>query len=107
MKALHPYLASGYNREVVYPLLGFSDFLSDVDFKEPEMLRRFISDKENYKKVIEEYEKAKEKDSTPYYMFNVTVQNHGDMTKDIRILTKRFISPTEKAMRLQTVISVL
>ena len=53
MKALHPYLASGYNREVVYPLLGFSDFLSDVDFKEPEMLRRFISDKENYKKVIE------------------------------------------------------
>lgn len=81
MKALHPYLASGYNREVVYPLLGFSDFLSDVDFKEPEMLRRFISDKENYKKVIEEYEKAKEKDSTPYYMFNVTVQNHGGYDK--------------------------
>ena len=81
MKALHPYLASGYNREVVYPLPGFSDFFSDVDFKEPEMLRRFISDKENYKKVIEEYEKAKEKDSTPYYMFNVTVQNHGGYDK--------------------------
>lgn len=73
--AIHPYGKSGYKRDIVYPLLGFDEFLSMDDFENPEIIRSYISDKESYKKIIEEYE-TKGKDS-PLFIFNVTVQNHG------------------------------
>ncbi len=73
--ALHPYAGSGYKRDLVYPLLGFDDFLSIEDFHQPSLIRSFVSDRESYDKIIEVYEK-KEKDS-PLFVFNVTMQNHG------------------------------
>ncbi|MDF2943070.1 MAG: Phosphoglycerol transferase, alkaline phosphatase superfamily [Herbinix sp.] len=73
--AIHPYEPSGYKRDLVYPLLGFDEFLSMQDFNNPQRIRTFISDRESYKKVIEEYEN-KGKDQ-PLFIFNVTMQNHG------------------------------
>lgn len=73
--AMHPYIASDYKRDMVYPLLGFDEFLSMEDFKNPTLIRSFISDRDSYKKIIEEYEK-KGKDK-PLFVFNVTMQNHG------------------------------
>lgn len=100
--AFHPYYASGWNRTTVYPLMGFRSFTSieDMidqsvldDYKasnnvtvlqnginatqpgENMLLRRYISDSYDYKKVIEMYEN-KEKDK-PMFLFNVTMQNHG------------------------------
>jgi phosphoglycerol transferase MdoB-like AlkP superfamily enzyme len=73
--AIHPYEKSGYKRDIVYPLLGFDEFLSQDDFKNPGKIRSFISDKESYKKIIEEYE-TKGKDD-PLFIFNVTMQDHG------------------------------
>lgn len=81
--ALHPFYPNGYNRENVYPLLGFSKFLSIADFKNPELCRKYISDQEDFNKIISEYESAKKKDSkSPFYLFNVTIQNHGGYEKD-------------------------
>jgi phosphoglycerol transferase MdoB-like AlkP superfamily enzyme len=73
--AIHPYEPSGYKRDMVYPLLGFDEFLSMKDFKNPKLIRNFISDESSYAKIIEEYE-DKGKDN-PLFIFNVTMQNHG------------------------------
>ncbi len=101
--ALHPYYASGWNREEVYQLLGFSDFISIEDIIDEDileeykktsnviaydnrlharypaegemLLRRFISDSYDFKLVEDFYE---ERDmSKPFFLFNVTMQNHG------------------------------
>lgn len=81
-KAIHPYGGSGWSRTSVYPLLGFEDFITIEDFVDPEYIRCFVSDDENFKKIIEEYEKAREVDDGAFYVFNVTMQNHGGYDQD-------------------------
>ena len=83
--AIHPYKPSGYKRDLVYPLLGFDEFLSADDFIKPQKIRSFISDRESFQKIIEEYEK-KEK-GQPVFIFNVTMQNHGGYSSS-RIFAK-------------------
>lgn len=100
--AYHPYYGSGWNRENVYPLLGFSDFISIEDFIDQDildtyqqnadveeyedllkerypdrdmLLRRFVSDAYDYTMVEEMYENRDT--SKPFFVFNVTMQNHG------------------------------
>ncbi len=100
--AFHPYYASGWNRVNVYNAFGFSLFKSlgnimdlsimeeyqktnsikklqeMVDEKYPNsnmILRAYVSDSYNYKVMIEDYENRDE--SKPYFVFNVTMQNHG------------------------------
>lgn len=72
--AIHPYNASGYNRNRVYPLLGFDKFLSADDFEEPVFVRDYISDLSNYHKIEELYEQKKK--GSLLCVFNVTMQNH-------------------------------
>ncbi|MGB4657716.1 MAG: LTA synthase family protein [Mobilitalea sp.] len=73
--AIHPYKASGYKRDIVYPLLGFDEFLSEEDFTNPERIRSYVSDQESYEKIIEQYETKGE--DNPLFIFTVTMQNHG------------------------------
>lgn len=78
--AMHPYIRSDYKRDIVYPLLGFDEFLSMENFNNPVRIRNFISDESNYKKIIELYEeKAKE---GPLFFFDVTMQNHGGYSSE-------------------------
>ena len=42
--AIHPYRGSGWNRDKVYPMIGFQQFLTQDDFVNPKYLRNFISD---------------------------------------------------------------
>ncbi len=78
--ALHPYYANGWNRETVYPLMGFDSFISIEnmdDYQDPgqfEAVRSFYSDNTSYSAVIEQFER---KGDQPLFMFNVTIQNHG------------------------------
>ncbi len=72
--AVHPYNPSGYNRNRVYPLLGFDRFLSLPDFSGENLVRNYIGDAEDYKKIEELYEKKKK--GTSLCVFNVTMQNH-------------------------------
>lgn len=72
--AMHPYNASGYNRDRVYPLLGFDAFLSLEDFAQENLVRGYVSDEENYEKIEELYEKKKADEAL--CVFNVTMQNH-------------------------------
>ncbi len=77
--AIHPYDKSGYGRDRVYPLLAFDEFL-DIRAFDPDLPRirnRYLSDADSYRKVIEVFEKNKQ-GNRPKFIFNVTMQNHGD-----------------------------
>ena len=105
--AFHPYYASGWNRPNVYKFMNFSAFKSledlidisimneyiqnssDPDYLQelininyPEnsnmLVRQYISDAYNYKVLIEDFNNRDK--SKPYYVFNVTMQNHGGYT---------------------------
>ncbi len=79
--AVHPYLASGWNRPDVYKYMDFDHFYSQDDFEEPEYIRSYISDQCSYEKVIELYEEHRKNNDNPLFVFNVTMQNHGSYTK--------------------------
>lgn len=84
MLAFHPFRANGYNRDHVYPNLGFSDFISlkDLDISDSDKIRNFVSDKADFQVIIDKYEEAKKKSDAPFYLFNVTMQNHSGYDQD-------------------------
>ncbi len=97
--ALHPYLADGWNRPTVYPLFGFEQFLSQDDFENPEMIRKYISDAENYNKIIDLYEENRAAESEdPFFLFTVTMQNHGGFSKDYGNMVNE-IEITDEALK--------
>ena len=105
--AFHPYYASGWNRREVYDYFGFSRFTSlgsiipnsilseyaaagadsevliqlveEMYPNQDILLRRYVSDSCNYRELIEMYEQ-RDKDK-PFFLFNVTMQNHGGYTE--------------------------
>lgn len=102
-QAFHPYFADGWNRPSVYNDMGFNSFTAMDDIIDPAvvseyqetndedafiskvqelypsetnmLLRRFISDSYDYKMVEQMYEQRDA--SQPFFLFNVTMQNHG------------------------------
>lgn len=76
--ATHPYNSTGWDRNKVYPLLGFDEMYFIKDYKNPEKIRKYVSDKACYDKIIEMYESKP--DGTPFFVFNVTMQNHSSYT---------------------------
>lgn len=76
--AQHPYNASGWNRDQVYPLMGFENLSFREDYSHIKTYRGYISDETSFEKIIRTYEsKPKNK---PAFIFNVTMQNHGGYT---------------------------
>ena len=89
--AMHPYNASGWDRDEVYPFFGFEDMLFYPDFTYREKVRAYISDESAFDQIIDLYENKDE--DTPMFVFEVTMQNHGgyykqydNFTSDIEIL---------------------
>ncbi len=104
--ALHPYYAAGWRRTDVYSNFGFNAFdalenIIDISLmdqyqqngndanllqqlvvekygNENMMMRQYISDSYNYDLIIENYENREKR--KPYFIFNVTMQNHGGYT---------------------------
>ncbi len=80
VNAYHPYLRSGWNRENVYPLLGFNNFYDQDYYYEngnDKLVRNYISDESDFEQITEDFEKAHSQSDEPFYLFNVTMQNHG------------------------------
>lgn len=77
--AMHPYNASGWDRNEVYEYFGFDAFYSRKDYKNPEILRKYVSDQADFEKIIEVYEQDPD---TPLFLFNVTMQNHSSYTEE-------------------------
>ena len=106
-EAFHPYYTSGWNRKKVYKNFGFESFYNIVSVIKPSilldyirngtndeyfndlcnlnypnqnvLLRQYVSDQYNYDNVIKYYENRDT--DKPFFMFNVTMQNHGGYTK--------------------------
>lgn len=76
----HPYNASGWCRDTVYPMLGFSELSFNTDYINPTRIRGYISDESSFDKIIETFENKKE--DQPAFIFNVTMQNHGGYTDE-------------------------
>lgn len=99
--AFHPYYGENWQRERVYPLLGFQEYISIEDLFGAEnvaryredanfwryhqavselypdqvtFLRRYVSDEFDFRQVEQMYEERDE--SRPFFLFNVTMQNH-------------------------------
>ncbi|MCH5266986.1 MAG: LTA synthase family protein [Lachnospiraceae bacterium] len=72
--AIHPCPAENYNRHIIYPSMGFDNFLSWSSFGGAETVRGWVSDKATYDKIIALYE---EKGEEPLFVFDVTIQGHG------------------------------
>lgn len=72
--AMHPYRETGWYRDRIYPAMGFEQILFETDYAHNDTIRTFVSDKEDYEKLIEAYEN---KSSERMFVFNVTMQNHG------------------------------
>lgn len=78
--AIHPYNATGWCRDKVYDYFGFDRFIAQDEFDNPEILRKYISDRCDYEKVIDVLE-HKDADK-PIFIFNVTMQNHSSYTDE-------------------------
>lgn len=70
--AMHPYNASGWNRNLVYERMGFDNFLSLKNFSHSEQLRKYVSDQADFEEVLDVLNSS----SDPVFIFNVTMQNH-------------------------------
>ncbi len=77
--AMHPYYASGWSRNQVYPDLGYDEMHFIEDFDQTKVIRDYISDRELYEKVIERYENRKVNEKL--YLMGITMQNHGGYTE--------------------------
>lgn len=104
--AYHPYYSGGWNRIAVYDHFGFdrTRFLEDIipnhilyQYQvgggsteqlhqmveeiypgENVLMRQYVSDSYNYRDLIRQYENRDR--SKPFFLFNVTMQNHGGYT---------------------------
>lgn len=98
--AFHPYLASGYKRYKVYPLLGFDQFLASDTADLPYMsrLRSYVSDEADVEDVIDIYEHREkygiESGKGPFFLFNVTMQNHGGYNASVSAVDVT-VNPTD------------
>ncbi|MGI6056463.1 MAG: LTA synthase family protein [Bilifractor sp.] len=82
--AMHPYKGSNWNRETAYRLLGFDRFYTQDDFTEDddvEYVHSHISDMSNYKKIIQVVNEENQA-GNPFFLFDITMQNHGGYTAD-------------------------
>ena len=71
---MHPYHASGWNRDTVYPDLGFEELHFEEFFQDVPKVRKYTSDLGDYEKLIDVFENKP--GDQPLFLFNVTMQNH-------------------------------
>lgn len=77
---MHPYNATGWKRDEVYPWLGFQESYFLQDFTSRHYIRKYVSDQTAYEKIVDTYENKEE--GKPAFIFEVTMQNHGGYTEE-------------------------
>lgn len=72
---VHPYPASFYSRDKVFPLLGFDEFIDIESFAAGEKVGPYVSDDAVAEKVIAILDAA----TQPTFVFAITMENHGPL----------------------------
>jgi len=83
--AAHPYYASGWDRDEVYPFLGFEEAFFNDRFQEIYRIRNYVSDESAFDYIIKKYEEKEE--DKPFFFFEVTMQNHSGYTEEFENFT--------------------
>lgn len=73
---IHPYHASFYRRNSVFPLIGFDEFIDIKQFDGAERFGPYISDSSLSSKVIDVLGMG---DGRPHFIFVITMENHGPL----------------------------
>lgn len=102
--AMHPYNSTGWQRNTVYPLFGFQQMYFINDWDNPEKIRKYVSDKSCYDKIISLYE---QKDESPLFIFNVTMQNHSSYTDEYDNFTPDVTVENVKSTSLTNYLSLI
>ena len=102
---MHPYYATGWNRDKIYPDLGFSHAYFIDAFTAPSYVRKYVDDASCMKKIIDIYE-SKQK-GQPMFLFNVTMQNHSPYTEAYPNLTQDISLDGVNAFALSQYLSLI
>lgn len=76
--AMHPYYETGWSRNLIYPTLGFEESYFLEDFDQTQLIRKYVSDRELYRKIIERYESRGVNENL--FIMSISMQNHGGYT---------------------------
>lgn len=76
--AMHPYYETGWSRNLIYPTLGFDESYFLDDFEQQDIIRKYVSDRELYEKIIERYESRGHNEDL--FIMSISMQNHGGYT---------------------------
>lgn len=105
--AVHPYVMSGWNRNTVYPWMGFKNSVFKVNLKNYTVIRQYVSDISVYRYIVSELKDENRTD--PMFVFNVTMQNHGSYTTEYANFNHFNVTATglETDMKLSTYLSLI
>ena len=76
--ATHPYNAANWERNRVWPLLGFDKVSFIDDYEQENLCRGMVSDQEMFEYIAKQFEDNIH--AEPLFLFGVTMQNHGGYT---------------------------
>lgn len=90
--AIHPGYGWFYNRQNVYPDLGFTEtyFLEDSFDLATQGYGGYINEAATMDKIIETFEEHITESDAPLFSFTVTIQNHGPYEKKYGVLPQNF-----------------
>lgn len=105
--AMHPYHAKGWSRNQVYPWMGFDELRFLPDYTDAEYVRKYVSDKSDFRQIIKEYEKHKETQEGPLFLFNVTMQNHGGYDQEFTNFAPHIYAETTESPVVDNYLSLI
>lgn len=103
--AMHPYHASGWCRDRVYPWMGFDQTRFIEEYEDAEYVRKYVSDHSDFERIIKEYEQRDPQ--KPLFLFNVTMQNHGGYDQEFDNFTPDIIPLEIKSQALSNYLSLI
>ncbi len=86
--AMHPYYDTGWSRNLIYPTYGFDEMYFIEDFDQTQLIRKYISDRELYSKIIDRFESKAANESL--FMMTITMQNHGGYTESYENFEEKY-----------------
>ena len=72
---VHPFYGSFFNRDIIYPLIGFDEFIAREQMPYARYRGEFVSDEYFTDRIIEQIILA-EQDDVPLFLFGISMQNH-------------------------------
>lgn len=95
--SIHPGYAWFYNRQNVYPDLGFETcyFLEDSFDLASQGIGGYVNEEATIDKILSVFEETIQSSSAPVFSFTVTIQNHGPYEKKYGTLPQNFSTDVE------------